>query len=68
MGKKASRQAERIAAAKARDNAKSDRITAATADEPLSAAERARLLAQRSQSCRSGRLAMALALTSSVAL
>jgi len=68
MGKKASRQAERIAAAKARDNAKSDRIIAASADEPLSAAERARLLAQRSQSRRSGQLAMALALASSVAL
>lgn len=68
MGKKASRQAERIAAAKARDNAKSDRIIAAAADEPLSSAERARLLAQRSQSRRSGQLAMALALMSSVAL
>ena len=68
MGKKASRQAERTAAAKARDNAKSDRIIAAVADEPLSAAERARLLAQRSQPRRSGQLAMALALVSSVAL
>jgi hypothetical protein len=68
MGKKSIRQAERIAAAKARDNAKSDRIIAAAADEPLSAAERARLLAQRSRSRRSGQLAMALALISSVAL
>ena len=67
MGKKASRQAERIAAAKARDNAKSDRIIAAAADEPLSSAERARLLHKRNRGPAT-RLAMTLALMSSVAL
>ena len=67
MGKKATRQAERVAAAKARDNAKSDRTVASAADVPLSAAERARLLRKRNRGPAT-RLAMALALVSSVAL